>query len=86
VWLLVFAIVKTHLGTNVVVGRRIFRISVPLVWIHLTFVVHMSYCYGDIVCNAVQKVQAKQTELRYETLVIFLRTGSVYLPCHSNKE
>jgi hypothetical protein len=74
VWLLVYAIVKTHLGTNLMVGRRISRILVPLVWINLTFVVHLSDCYGEIVCNAVQKVQSKQTELRYETLIIFLGT------------
>jgi len=69
-----YTIVKTLLGTNVMVGKRISRISVPLVWIHLTFLVHLSYCYGDIVCNAIKKVQAKQTELRCGTLIIFLRT------------
>jgi hypothetical protein len=49
VWLLAYTIVKTHLETNVNVGRRVSRISVPLLWIHLTFVMLISYCYGDIV-------------------------------------
>ena len=53
--------------------KKVSRISIPPVWIHLTFVVHLSYCYGDIVCNAIQKVQAKQTELGCGTLIIFLR-------------
>lgn len=65
---------KAHLETNVNVGRRISRMSVPLVLTHLTFVVHLKYLHGDIVCKAIQRAQViKQSELGCGSLIILLR-------------